>query len=137
MQHHTKDKGDLGVLKAQADLAEKGHTILLPLTEHAPFDLVIYKDGIFKRVQVKYRAVCSDGSLFIPFKNNWADQNGLHTRYVDKSSVDVFCVYCPDTDQCYYFDPKKFGSSVKLRLRQPGNNAKKGIHFAENYQRVP
>ncbi len=35
MKHHTKDKGDLGVLKAQLDLFEKGYTILLPYTEHA------------------------------------------------------------------------------------------------------
>jgi len=54
--HHTKNKGDLGVLKAQADLAEQGYMVLLPLTEHHAFDLAIYKDGVFKRVQVKYRS---------------------------------------------------------------------------------
>jgi hypothetical protein len=52
-QHHTKSKGDLGVLKAQADLAEQGYMVLLPLTKHQAFDLVIYKDGLFKSVQVK------------------------------------------------------------------------------------
>ncbi|WP_180230119.1 hypothetical protein [Bacillus sp. AFS073361] len=35
MKHHTKSKGDLGVLKAQVDLYEKGYMILLPHTEHA------------------------------------------------------------------------------------------------------
>ena len=35
--HHTKDKGDLGVLKAQIDLLEQGITILNPLTEHSDF----------------------------------------------------------------------------------------------------
>lgn len=29
--------------------------ILNPETEHAPFDIVAYKEGIFKRVQIKYR----------------------------------------------------------------------------------
>jgi len=38
--HHTKEKGDLGVLKAQLDLFEQGFLILNPVTEHAPFDLV-------------------------------------------------------------------------------------------------
>ena len=47
MRHHTKDKGDLGVLKAQVSLYEQGYSILLPLTEHAPFDLVAYKDNDF------------------------------------------------------------------------------------------
>jgi len=45
--HHTKDKGDLGVLKAQLDLFEQGFTIFVPLTEHCPFDLVAYKTGNF------------------------------------------------------------------------------------------
>ena len=54
--HHTKNKGDLGVLKAQLDLYEKGYLTLIPNTEHSAFDLVAYKDGTFKRVQVKYRA---------------------------------------------------------------------------------
>jgi len=30
--HHTKDKGDLGVLKAQVDLFEQGFMILNPCT---------------------------------------------------------------------------------------------------------
>ena len=51
--HHTKDRGDLGVLKAQIDLFEQGFTILAPLTEHSPFDLVAYRDSEFRGVQVK------------------------------------------------------------------------------------
>ncbi len=51
--HHTKEQGDLGVLKAQIDLFEQGFTILLPLTEHSPFDLAAYRKGEFRRVQVK------------------------------------------------------------------------------------
>ena len=53
--HHTKTKGDLAVAKALADLSEQGFVVLLPLTEHAPFDLVAYAASRFVRVQVKYR----------------------------------------------------------------------------------
>lgn len=45
--HHIKTKGDLGALKAQVELCEKGYMILVPHTEHAPFDLGAYKDGEF------------------------------------------------------------------------------------------
>ena len=45
--HHTKDKGDLGVAKAFADLVSRGYAVLFPATEHAPFDLVSYRDGRF------------------------------------------------------------------------------------------
>lgn len=48
--HFTKDKGDLGVAKVHADLAEKGFTVLFPVTERAPFDLVAYAHGEFHRL---------------------------------------------------------------------------------------
>ena len=54
--HHTKNKGDLGVLKVKVDLFEQGFLILIPETEHSPFDLVIYKEGVFKTVQVNKKS---------------------------------------------------------------------------------
>jgi hypothetical protein len=35
VMHHTKDKGDLGIAKAHADLASKCLTVLFPAAEHA------------------------------------------------------------------------------------------------------
>src|SRR5688572_19915011 len=115
--HHTKDKGDLGVLKAQVDLFEQGFTLLAPLTEHAPFDLVAYKEGKFRRIQVKYRRLDKTGTLGIKFSTCWADRLGTHTRPVDKNEVDLYCIYCPDTDECYYLNPSEHCSNVNLRVR--------------------
>ena len=100
MSHHTKDKGDLGVLKAQIDLFEQGFVIFTAQTEHCPFDLVAYKGGEFRRVQVKYRAVDRHGTCQVKFASSWADRNGTHTKPVDRDEVDLYCIYCPDTDQC-------------------------------------
>ena len=135
--HHTKDKGDLGVLKAQVDLFEQGFTIFVPQTEHCPFDLVAYKEGEFKRVQVKYRAVDQYGTCHVRFANCWADRHGTHTRPIDKGEVDLYCVYCPDTDKCYYIDPARFGSNVSLRVRAPKNGQSKKVNFAADFRRVP
>ena len=137
MKHHTKEKGDLGVLKAQVDLFEKGYVVSIPLTEHAPFDLVIYKDGVFKSVQVKYRSTNKHGTLEVRFTSSWVDKSGTHTREVDKSKIDVYCVYCPDTDECYYFDPNKFGKTINLRVRPSKNRQKAGVRLASDYTRVP
>jgi hypothetical protein len=135
--HHTKDKGDLGVLKAQVDLFEQGFIVALPVTEHAPFDLIIYKDGVCKTVQVKYRRINRSGTLEIHFKTSWADKNGTHEKPIDKEAVDVFCVYCPDTDECYYFDPKSINKSLSLRVNAPKNNQKQGIRMVSDYRKVP
>jgi len=135
--HHTKQKGDLGVLKAQLDLFEQGFIILNPMTEHAPFDLVAYKDRKFLRVQVKYKSVDKTGSITVHFRSCWADKSGTHMRPVDKSKIDIYCVYCPTTDECYYFDPAEFNRSVTLRVKMPKNNQSKNVKLATDFRRVP
>ena len=135
--HHTKHKGDLGVLKAQVDLYQKGYMILTPQTEHAPFDLVIYKNHEFKRVQVKYRELNSKGNLVIQFRSTYSDSKRIVTKFVDKDEIDIYCIYCPQTDECYYFNPKDFLNSFTLRVETPKNNQTAGINFACDYREVP
>jgi hypothetical protein len=135
--HHTKEKGDLGVLKAQLDLFEQGFLILNPVTEHAPFDLVAYKDLRFQRVQVKYKSVDKTGSITVHFRSCWADKNGTHMRQTDKDEIDLYCIYCPDTDECYYLDPKNYNRSVTLRVEMPRNNQTKNVKLAVDFRRVP
>jgi len=135
--HHTKDKGDLGVLKAQIDLFEQGFTIFVPLTEHCPFDLVAYKNGEFRRVQVKYRSLDRFGKVDVKFSTCWSDRNGTHTLPIDKTEVDIYCVYCPEADECYYLRPDDFGSNVSLRVEMPKSGQRKGVNFAADYRRAP
>lgn len=137
MRHHTKDKGDIGVLKAQADLAKQGFMVLSPQTEHAGFDLVIYKDRIFKKVQVKYRSIDKFGCLSVSFRSCWNDRNGTHVKATDKKEVDLYCLYCPETDKCYYFDPSRFRKAMCLRVKTPKNNQKKLVNYASDYLKVP
>ena len=135
--HHTKRKGDLGVLKAQVDLFEQGFAVLSPLTEHAPFDLVAYRSGEFRRVQVKYRRLDKFGKLDVKFSTCWTDRSGTHTVPIDKTEVDLYCVYCPDTDECYYLKPRMFSSSATLRVEAPKNGQRKNVKFAADFRRAP
>ena len=137
MEHHTKNKGDLGVLKAQVDLCLKGFLILTPLSEHTPFDIVAYKDSRFIRIQVKFRSINSKGFLFVRFSSSYSTSKGYVENPVDKSEIDLYCVYCPDTDKCYYFDPKKFNSTVNIRINKSLNNQNKNIHYADDYLIIP
>jgi hypothetical protein len=134
--HHTKDKGDLGTAKAHADLAGQGFMVLFPATEHAAFDLVAYKAGQFHRVQVKYRSART-GTLSVQFRSVWADRNGTHMKPSDKSEFDVMCVYCPETDLCYYLRPNDHRQSVTLRVVATRNGQTVGVLPAEQYRAFP
>lgn len=134
--HHTKEKGDLGVLKAQVEFAKEGYKILTSNSEHLPFDFVVYKNKEFKRVQVKYRSL-KNGKLDIRFRSCWSDKTGTHVKEIDKTEIDIFCIYCPETDECYFLDPRKFKKSVNLRVNTPKNNQKIKINLISDYRRVP
>jgi hypothetical protein len=131
--HHTKDKGDLGVAKAYADLVAQGFMVMFPTTEHAPFDLVTYVGGQFSRIQVKYRSARL-GAVYVQFKSTWADRNGVHSRPMDKHEIDAMCIYCPDTDQCYYVSPRDFRKSVTLRITPSRNSQSVGVQHARNFR---
>ena len=134
--HHTKDKGDLGVANAFADLVQKGFTVLFPATEHAAFDLVAYRDTRFYRVQVKYRSARS-GSVSVQFRSVWSDRNGTHMKPSDKSEVYIVCIYCPESGQCYYVRPADHQRSVTLRVRPSRNGQRRGILTAESCREFP
>ncbi len=136
MTHHTKDKGDLGVAKAHADLTAQGFMVLMPMTEHAPFDLVAYREGGFQRVQVKYRSL-RGGVVDVSFKSYWSDRNGTHVRPIDKFQIDVICIYCPDTDECYYVQPLEHGASVSLRVLASLNGQVVGVLPASAFRLMP
>lgn len=135
-RHHTKDKGDLGVAKAHADLVDKGFSVLFPATEHAPFDLVAYADGVFHRVQVKYRSARS-GVVKLNLRSTWADRHGVHSSPIDKASIDAICVYCPETDECYYIRPADHNASIALRITPAKNGQQKRILDAAAFREVP
>jgi PD-(D/E)XK endonuclease len=134
--HHTKNKGDLGILHAQLDLAKKGYGLLAPITEHEAFDLVAYRDRTFLRVQVKYRTAVN-GAITVPLKASWADRHGVHSVHVDTGAIDLLCIYCPDTDRCYYVDPLMVRVSVVLRVDAARNNQRKGIAWAKDHLEIP
>ena len=134
--HHTKDKGDLGVLKAQIDLFEQGFTILCRRPNIVRSTWWLTRMVNFGRVQVKYRVDGSSGKLTSSSRH--VGPTGRDAYCADRQGeVDLYCVYCPDTDECYYLEPGKFGSNVSLRVKAPKNSQKQTCNFAADYRRVP
>jgi hypothetical protein len=126
MKHHTKNKGDLGLMMVMADLAAHDIGICLPLSEHMPFDLVAVSEaGNLSRVQVKYRKA-KKNCVMLPLRSSYSDGNGVHTRMIDRSQFDAFAIYCPDTKSVYYVRndeiPESYVSGVLLRLTPAINN---------------
>ncbi len=133
MKHHTKDKGDIGVLKCQADLGERGYKIFVSISEHLPFDFVAYKNKKFYRIQAKYISAINNEYIPLDLRSCWSDLNGAHRADLDKSEVDLVAIYCPDTEKCYYLVPDIMHMQRNLRLIKPKNNQKKFINMADDF----
>jgi hypothetical protein len=73
----TQRKGDLATAKAIATFTQMGYDVLIPITESAPYDIVIDTSEGLKRVQVKYS---SDRK--VDLRNIHSNSNG----YVVKKS---------------------------------------------------
>ena len=136
MTHHTKNKGDIGVAKIICDLTEKGYIVCTPLTEHSPFDLIVYSEdrGCIK-VQVKYRAVDKFGAVSVPLKTSWADKNGTHIKKYNLDTIDVFAIYCPDIDECFYFAPEDGRTSYTFRVNESRKDDR--INYVKDFKDLP
>lgn len=104
--HHTKDKGDIALMKTTLDLTLKGYNIFLPISEHLPFDFIAYKDGQCFRMQAKYS---SGGKV-----NNSTYSGGKTTKYYNENDFDYYAVYLPEIDQCIYPSIKYAGANFRF-----------------------
>ena len=121
--HHTKAKGDLGLIKVMCDLSEQGFKILTPFSEHLPFDLVAFSpvSGKLYKVQVKYRKL-SKGVVTVPLRTSFLSGEGSVVKRYKDCDFDVIAVYCPDIKSCAYLtneDTKHLNNAATLRVDPP------------------
>jgi hypothetical protein len=131
----TKEKGDLGQSLIMADLLKKGHKVLIPLGEDWRFDLLVYREYKFERIQCKFDGGNKSGKNFV-FVNTRSCNNWLSNKYTAKE-IDWIAIYHKPTDLVYYVKSEylgKFGrSAINLRLSPSINGQLKRILWAKDF----
>ena len=119
-----------GELRFAAEFLKRGWQIFLPYGEDSPIDLLICKDGEFKRVQVKSTAPIK-GVIHCRLKssNNW------QVKKYTKKETDYFAIYDYINQKGYLIDINLIEGMTEpiLRLEKSKNNQIKGIRLAEKY----
>ena len=54
----------------------------------------------------------------------------MGTTVVQEDQIEVYRVYCPQTDECYYFDCKRFEKLLCLRVAAPKSDKPPGFSKA-------
>jgi len=125
-RHHTKLKGDIGLVSVVKDLVKRGFYISLPISENAPFDLIASDQNANYRVQVKARSI-RNGSLEVQFRTSWTDKSGTHYSGYSNDDFEVLAVYAIEEDVCLYL-PNDRSKSVTIRFETAKNNQKSGVN---------
>lgn len=130
----TLQKGVIGRTKIIADLTAQGFEVNLPVSESLSYDMIVHKDGKFLRIQARYISL-RNGVIRMAFRTVHQNRQGNVLRQTDKNLIDIFAVYCPDVDRCFYVDPKEFGSSCWLRVVPAPIKGDK-YNLAEDYSKL-
>jgi hypothetical protein len=97
-------KGDVGVLMVFSVLSEAKLIVLKPICESVPFDLVIYHNKIFYRIQVKRAQKYKNTKRWtIPFRKTNPNATGYTEYFYDKTHTDIVCGVIPETGDMYFF----------------------------------
>ena len=116
MSELTSDqKGAVAELAIANEAARCGIGVLRPLTDGHPYDL------IFEVAAVRCRRIAGGGVS--------------RTTY-STDEVDDVAAYCAELDRCFAVPITKFGESggLYLRLSEPRNGQKAGLHFADEHR---
>lgn len=129
MRDNTKTIGDLAELKVAAMFAEKGCFVSKPLTDNAPYDLII-DDGSLKRIQVKARCE-RDSKVLVELRTTMVN----YTREYEKEDFDLLAVYNTDSGKIALFNWDQIGDrkSLTLRTTSPKNNQVDKVMMFDDY----
>ena len=99
VKRNTKRTGDLSELRLMHDLVRAGYLVSIPFGEDHRYDLVIEKNGVFSRVQVKTGRLRKGVVLFNCYSSHTHRGGAACRRYTNE--IDYFGVYCPELDATY------------------------------------
>ena len=129
-------KGNVAELAIATEAAGLGLTVLMPITEHERYDLVLGIGGELHRVQCKWAPLHGNvikvklgGSYHSPTRGY------VRTTYgVDE--VDAIAAYCRDLGKCYFLPIERFAgkNAVHLRIAPARNNQRASLNWATAYE---
>lgn len=127
----TKQKGDIAEAFVTYILKENGFNVLVPWGEDNRYDLVTEKNGVFKRVQVKY-VTPKDGAIEVRVRSC----NNYNIIHYSPKDIDVIAVYSAKQNKVYFvrLSDIKNRSVCRLRLSPTKNGQKKFVIMASKYE---
>jgi hypothetical protein len=124
--------GDISEAIVRARFIEKGYIVLVPQNSALRYDIVVEKDGIFQRVQIKTGHLHNGAVVFNAASQ---DPNDRSKKITYRGDIDVFAVYCHELHTVYFLRIDDTPAMLcHLRLTATKNNQRNGIRWAVDYE---
>ncbi len=105
---NTKKQGDIGESRAIYEYTRLGWVVCKPLCDSAKYDLIIERDGILKRVQVKTSHLKSSGVCEVGLRTTGGNQSFHTVRNREENDYDELFVLI-NTGDCWIVPSDKLG----------------------------
>jgi hypothetical protein len=91
---NTKERGDLAIGQAINFFISNGYEIFLPIGDKRDFDLIIEKDGVLQKVQVKYAGLYTSKKVCkVGLRITGGNQSFGYSKKYKKDSFDLLFVF--------------------------------------------
>lgn len=128
-------KGDHAELLVASKAMEFGYIVNFPFGHDARYDLLLEKNGSFKRIQVK--TTVSKEDIMVIRTCSVGRTNKKHTlKKYKQEEIEAIIVYDIRTKDYYYIHSLELGegkAAFQLRFKAPRNGQQKKIRWAKDY----
>lgn len=91
---NTKERGDIAVGNAISHFISSGYEVCLPIGDKRDYDMVVEKDGILEKVQIKYAGLYSRGNVCkVGLRITGGNQSFAYTKKYQQNAFDILFVY--------------------------------------------
>ena len=135
MEHDSNRRGNAAELAIAAEAARLDLPVLMPLTEHGRYDLVLGLHGRLLRIQCKWAKRKGD-VVYIRLMTSRRTRDGyVRTRY-SADEVDAIAAYCEELNECYLIpiEVAEGMCAISLRLAPARNGQRAALNWAEQYR---
>jgi len=129
---NSKAIGERSEAAVMASLLKAAEVVLFPFGDNQRYDLVLDRDGVFVRIQVKTGRL-KNGAIGFNLCSSYAHR-GRGTRNY-RGQCEFFGVFCPELDEVYLVPVEAVGTSwCSLRVAPlKGSNGREPL-WAEDYR---
>lgn len=127
--------GEISEAMFVATCLRRGYVVLRPVGQSHRYDFVIDRGQGFERVQCKTGRL-KNGTVVFKTSSVGGRRSAQQKAVSYKGQIDLFGVYCPETDECFLvsiFDTKA-ERLCSLRIDPAKNNQETGILWAKNFR---